>query len=58
MLIIYSSMKTIKSLAASAIFIIAIFILLHFVIIMEIETVKNITKRIKMSFLLNRCLNI
>ena len=51
-------MKTIKNLVAGAIFIIAFFILLHFVIIMEIETVKNITKRRKMSFLLNRCLNI
>ena len=47
-----------KNIFASSQFIIAFFIQLHIVKIRETKNVKNMTKRRKMSFLLNNCLNI
>ena len=57
-MLIDSSMKKIKRIVASAIIFIAFPVHLHIVKIRETKNVKNITKRRKMSFLLNRCLNI
>ena len=51
-------MKVVKSNVPNAKIFIAFFIHLHFVRIRDIKNVKNIIKRGKISFLLNRCLNI
>ena len=48
----------IKSIVASAKINFFLFLHLHIVIIGETKNVKNITKRRKLSFLLNMCLNI
>ena len=51
-------MTLIKSIVTSAKTIIAFFIHMHILKIKETKNMKNITKRRKMSFFLNKCLNI
>ena len=50
-------MKMINSIVANAKIVFAIFIHLHFAKIRDNKNVKNIARRRKMSFLLNRCVN-